>query len=280
MSPNTFKYAYLEGLFSLDPVVGNPLAAAESLRRALYGVASKDNSTTSEDIFAARVEYFKALALIGNITDAAKEDVLSIANDTESNKDQCVSDDTVQPNNPLSTVETEIKSFYQLVNLHATNEYDGFVPDLTWKPQVFTSGIDAVDFAEFRKETTFSSFLLTEQAQAGQSSYLNIQQRHLSEGKYSSPLHKLRQDLSPNISFLEDNWRNVTNVNLWLGGCSSGVGQGEAASRFHFDATDNLYVVLEGQKTFHLLSPKYALETETVAPTYAVSPDGFSYQFN
>ena len=181
MSPNTFKYAYLEGLFSLDPVVGNPLAAAESLRRALYGVASKDNSTTSEDIFAARVEYFKALALIGNITDAAKEvpliskenyplldfhlyfmlkDVLSIANDTESNKDQCVSDDTVQPNNPLSTVETEIKSFYQLVNLHATNEYDGFVPDLTWKPQVFTSGIDAVDFAEFvnRREPFIISF--------------------------------------------------------------------------------------------------------------------------
>ena len=69
-------------------------------------------------------------------------------------------------------------------------------------------------------------------------------------------------------------------MNLWLGGCSSGAGQGDSASRFHFDATDNLYVVLEGQKTFHLLSPKYALETETVAPTYAVSPDGFSYQFN
>jgi len=52
------------------------------------------------------------------------------------------------------------------------------------------------------------------------------------------------------------------------------------SSRFHFDATDNLYVVLEGSKTFQLLSPKYALLTDTVSPTYAVSPDGLPFQFN
>lgn len=67
-----------------------------------------------------------------------------------------------------------------------------------------------------------------------------------------------------------------------MGGCTSArspdLGSISQSSRFHFDATDNLYIVLEGSKTFSLLSPEHALDTQTVAPTYAVSPDGLPYQ--
>lgn len=126
-----------------------------------------------------------------------------------------------------------------------------------------------------RKQTTFHNFLLTEQTESNSTSYLNIQPKYFGEGRYRSPLNKLRDDLTPNITFLEDIWTNITDVNLWMGGCNSKTSQ---SSRFHFDATDNLYIVLEGSKTFTILSPEHALDTQTVAPTYAVSPDGLSFQ--
>lgn len=133
-----------------------------------------------------------------------------------------------------------------------------------------------------RKHTTFHNFLLTEQEEANSTSYLNIQPRFFGEGRYRSPLNKLRDDLTPNITFIEDIWANITDVNLWMGGCTSvrspDLNSISQSSRFHFDATDNLYIVLEGSKTFSLLSPEHALETHTVAPTYAVSPDGLPYQ--
>lgn len=46
------------------------------------------------------------------------------------------------------------------------------------------------------------------------------------------------------------------------------------------DATDNLYVLIKGRKTFKLLSPDYAPLLHTVGPTYGVSSNGFSYQMN
>jgi len=46
------------------------------------------------------------------------------------------------------------------------------------------------------------------------------------------------------------------------------------------DAMDNLYVVLEGSKDFYIAPPSEALYMKTVSPSYAVSPDGLSYQFN
>ena len=133
-----------------------------------------------------------------------------------------------------------------------------------------------------RKQTTFHSFLLTEQAEANSTSYLNIQPRFFGDGRYRSPLNKLKEDLTPNITFIEDIWTNITDVNLWIGGCSPeqspDLGSVSQSSRFHFDATDNLYIVLEGSKIFSLLSPGHALDTQTVAPTYAVSPDGLPFQ--
>jgi hypothetical protein len=46
------------------------------------------------------------------------------------------------------------------------------------------------------------------------------------------------------------------------------------------DATDNLYVLVNGRKTFRLISPDQATLMHTVGPTYGVSPNGFSYQMN
>lgn len=46
------------------------------------------------------------------------------------------------------------------------------------------------------------------------------------------------------------------------------------------DATDNLYVLVKGRKTFKLISPDQATKMRTVGPTYGVSPNGFSYQMN
>ena len=66
MLPSSFKYAYLGGLWSVDPAVSNPVFATESYQRALYGAASTDSSISPEDKYSARVEYTKALAAIGN----------------------------------------------------------------------------------------------------------------------------------------------------------------------------------------------------------------------
>ena len=73
-----------------------------------------------------------------------------------------------------------------------------------------------------RKQVSMAQFLQVEQRKTHESSYLNIQQRHLGKGKFRSPLHLLQEDISPNIPLLESFWNsNITDVNLWLGGCSS-----------------------------------------------------------
>lgn len=46
------------------------------------------------------------------------------------------------------------------------------------------------------------------------------------------------------------------------------------------DALDNLYVLLSGEKTFHLISPNNALNMKTISPTYAVLNNGFSLQYS
>jgi hypothetical protein len=106
--------------------------------------------------------------------------------------------------------------------------------------------------------------------------YLNIQPARSGEGKYRSPLHKLTDDIPPPLSMMESAWSNVTDVSLWMGRAETR----DAQSRLHMDATDNLYVLLEGTKQFSVLSPAHALHTQTVSPTYAVSEDGLSFQFN
>ena len=112
--------------------------------------------------------------------------------------------------------------------------------------------------------------------------YINIQAgsgKFASEDgeKYRPPLHLLKDDIPPPLSMLgESVWVNMTEINLWMGIARGG----DSRSRLHMDATDNLYVVLQGAKNFVLVSPAHASHVHTFSPTYAISPDGLSHQFN
>eukprot|EP01032_Pedospumella_encystans_P023966 gene23966-27119_t len=108
-----------------------------------------------------------------------------------------------------------------------------------------------------------------------ESLYINIQEPPTSGEVYRTPLHLLKQDIPP-PSMLNPVWSNITEVNLWMGIARDR----DAQSNMHLDATDNLYVMLEGQKHFSVISPADALKVRTLSPTYAVSPDGMSFQFN
>jgi hypothetical protein len=110
-----------------------------------------------------------------------------------------------------------------------------------------------------------------------ESIYLNIQPANTSQPLevYRTPLHLLKEDI-PLPAMLQAVAANLTEVNLWMGVARDRDSQ----SRLHMDATDNLYVVLEGRKHFAIASPADALHMHTVSPTYAVSPDGLSFQFN
>jgi hypothetical protein len=46
------------------------------------------------------------------------------------------------------------------------------------------------------------------------------------------------------------------------------------------DALDNLYVLVSGHKTFHLVPPHLAPSLRTISPTYAVLNNGFSLQYS
>lgn len=127
----------------------------------------------------------------------------------------------------------------------------------------------------YRKFMPFTDLLQNDflNAAGNESVYLNIQQP--SPTVYRPPLHRLQEDI-PLPAMLSPIQGNLTEVNLWMGYARNQ----DAQSKLHMDATDNLYVVLEGSKHFAIASPADALQARTVAPTYAVSPDGLSFQFN
>jgi mannose-6-phosphate isomerase-like protein (cupin superfamily) len=138
----------------------------------------------------------------------------------------------------------------------------------------FGFGLDA-----HRKFMSFSDLLASDFANAhgNESMYLNIQQPDVQhpEEVYRTPLHLLKADI-PLPAMLRGVAENITEVNLWMGVARDR----DAQSKLHMDATDNLYVVLEGAKQFTIASPADALKVGTVSPTIAVSPDGMSFQFN
>lgn len=126
----------------------------------------------------------------------------------------------------------------------------------------------AVPFADFanRLENTASGLPSTHVE------YLNTQQK--SKMTYSQPLNLISESL-PLPSFIGEYIESVTDVNMWLGAspatCSS-------TSRLHMDATDNLYILLHGNKTFRIFSPDLATDMQTVSPTYAVAENGLSFR--
>ena len=204
MLPSSFKYAYLSGLWSVDPAVSNPVFATESYQRALYGAASTDSSISPEDKYSARVEYTKALAAIGNYSEAALEAAL-VAKDvplfdfqmsflmrdvyqlhaasttststTASGNEgpsQCTLPDTSCGANidwkNFHAKEKDMNAFYQVVSSLATNDYSGYRPSSSsWKPQVFPAMISSQEFREFvhRREPFIISFNSLQTMSAG-----------------------------------------------------------------------------------------------------------------
>lgn len=104
--------------------------------------------------------------------------------------------------------------------------------------------------------------------------YMNTQRADMGEGIYRPPLDKLDDDI-PLPGFLMGVNESMKDVTMWLGNAVNGP----TTSKLHFDATDNLYVVLKGSKTFRILDPSKALLVRTMSPTFAVSPNGLSYQY-
>jgi hypothetical protein len=60
------------------------------------------------------------------------------------------------------------------------------------------------------------------------------------------------------------------NYNLWWG---RALAAQESSSGLHHDFHDNLYVLLCGRKRFLLVSPKYALQLDTVGDIEKVLPN-------
>jgi len=105
--------------------------------------------------------------------------------------------------------------------------------------------------------------------------YLNTQRAGTGKDIYRPPLHKLKGDIDPPFFLEQSVWENMKDVNIWMGharGASS-------VSRLHMDATDNLYILLQGKKDFTLFPPLYSQYMKTISPTIATSPNGLSYQF-
>lgn len=134
-------------------------------------------------------------------------------------------------------------------------------------------------FSSHRKFTKFTSLIQTHfvDPNEGTQQYLNIQRPGSGEGKYRPPLHKLADDIPPPLGMIYGVWANVTDVNMWMGEVAAAK---TTKSRMHMDATDNLYLVLEGQKQFSLLSPAQAYLIDTVSPSFAIFSTGLSFQFN
>jgi len=119
---------------------------------------------------------------------------------------------------------------------------------------------------------------------------------------YSPPLHSLFSDIAlPNM--LQPIESDLSNVNIWMNSHSSVNPESSITgsvlnfasnlfspsseksidrmtSRMHMDATDNLYVLLQGDKTFNLVDPSQAMLMETIMPTYAVAANGLSFRYN
>jgi oxalate decarboxylase/phosphoglucose isomerase-like protein (cupin superfamily) len=156
----------------------------------------------------------------------------------------------------------------------------------------FSSGV-------YKRKISFASFMDSNFGNSGVSGeFLNLQEGYFRDGKWNSPLHKLKSDV-PVPLCLKSREDNLTSVNLWM----SNVPEGQYnlnieirceitfticfhcpgsthTTRLHMDPMDSLYVVVAGQKTFTLYSPDKTPNLETLSPTYGVSPDGFSFQYN
>jgi len=88
---------------------------------------------------------------------------------------------------------------------------------------------------------------------------------------WGPPLNRVQKNAPGALSVpkLLSKHYNVDEVNFWVGSCSS-----DFTSRVHTDKSDNLYMVLAGQKRIRLLDPTQNEVAETCSPVTQVHPNG------
>jgi len=129
----------------------------------------------------------------------------------------------------------------------------------------------------FKRKTSFATFLDDNFSKESVSNeFLNLQEGYFRDSIWNSPLGKLKKDI-PVPTCLASHEDNITAVNLWMSNAPEGS---SCTTRLHMDPMDSLYVVISGRKQFTLFSPDKTPNLGTISPTYGVSPDGFSFQYN
>ena len=131
-----------------------------------------------------------------------------------------------------------------------------------------------------KKSMSFKSYIKSlENSTSIYSYYINTQRPYSGEGAYRTPLHLLKNDFSM-PSFLNSVEKDMVDVNLWLGqGYHIRYNENGSVSRLHMDATDNVYVLIQGQKKFSIISPTDSLHMKTISPTYQVLSNGHGLQY-
>ena len=140
-----------------------------------------------------------------------------------------------------------------------------------------------------REYVDFTKILSQDFQSSNRVYYLNIQPEDSGESPYRPPLHLLQEDLSAphsqkhvseedSYNLLDVIWSNLTAINLWMGKVPSS--RLSTQSRLHRDATDNLYLLYEGKKTFHLWNPSTAFALQTISPVIGINEEGLSYLWN
>jgi hypothetical protein len=138
--------------------------------------------------------------------------------------------------------------------------------------------------ANQREYQSFSDILNNNFNLNGKLYYLNIQPTGSGENGYAPPLHLLQTDLPlPSPSSTQDNplnfiEKNLTSINLWMGKVPKNLSFTQ--SRLHVDPTDNLYLLYEGKKRFHLWNPLAGKHLSPISPVYGVNEDGLPYHWN
>jgi hypothetical protein len=145
-----------------------------------------------------------------------------------------------------------------------------------------------------RKVVTFRDFLMKKDTSNLFQSYLNVQLEglrrdlnpHLTPklnlstalpAYYSPPLNDLVTDIPLPSMFVD---KDFTQVTMWINSPPDNCTYIKTVSRLHVDATDNLYVLLQGAKRFVVADPSQASRMKTILPTYAVASNGLSFRYN
>ncbi len=127
---------------------------------------------------------------------------------------------------------------------------------------------------------SFKSYVkLLENSTSSYSYYVNTQRSYSGQGVYRTPLHLLKNDFSI-PSFLKSVEKDMVDINLWLGRfIDNGYNENGSISRLHMDATDNVYVLIQGKKKFSIISPIDGLNMKTISPTHHVLSNGHGLQY-